>query len=150
VASNILHAATSIIGNLIKPMIIACNNIWVDIDGNNCSWSCKESQSQADLNRCTRQPLARLPLTVAYKHVDAHQDNIKTWASLTLLQQLNVIADQLTKDTLICDIAIDNLTAPNFPFESQWQESDSIHQSCTVLSLGHTQVKTFTTLLEHC
>jgi hypothetical protein len=27
VASNILHAATSIIGNLIKPMIIACNNI---------------------------------------------------------------------------------------------------------------------------
>ena len=117
-ASHILHAAASIIGNHIKPVTMACDNMGVVIHGNNCRRSLKESQSQADLIRCVRQLLARLPFTVTYKHVDAHQDNIKTWASLTLLQQLNVIADQLAKDVLISAIATDNFTSPKFPFES--------------------------------
>ena len=52
------------------------------------------------------------------QHVDAHQDDKKTWTSLTLLEQLNMIADELAKDALLRAIATESFISPNFPFES--------------------------------
>ncbi len=40
-------------------------------------------------------------MALKYKHVKAHQDNIKPWSMLTLEEQLNIICNELTKGAVL-------------------------------------------------
>ena len=51
-------------------------------------------------------------------HVYGHQDDTIPWDSLTLLQQLNTIADHLAKEALWRAFASGRYISSNFPFES--------------------------------
>jgi hypothetical protein len=55
---------------------------------------------------------------MVYEHVYGHQDTNIPWILLTLLQQLNTIADQLAKDALWRAFASGQFVSSNFPFES--------------------------------
>ena len=90
----------------------------VVIHGNDRYRSLREAQSQADLIRCFREILAGLPFDIVYEHVYGHQDKNVAWNSLTLLQQLNTIADQLAKDALWRAFSSGRFISSNFPFES--------------------------------
>jgi hypothetical protein len=52
--------------------------------------------------------------------VYGHQDKNVTWNSLTILQQLNTIADQLAKEALWRAFSTGRFISSNFPFESFW------------------------------
>jgi hypothetical protein len=102
----------------------------VTIHGNDRHRSLCEAQSQADLIRCFHGILAGLPFEIIYKHVYGHQDKNIPWNSLTLLQQLNTIANQLAKDALWRAFASGRFISSNFPFEirelsnpHQWPQS---------------------------
>ncbi len=40
-------------------------------------------------------------MALIYEHVRAHQDNLKPWSMLTLMEQLNVICDELAKGAVL-------------------------------------------------
>eukprot|EP00956_Cyclotella_meneghiniana_P019226 scaffold32771_cov65-Cyclotella_meneghiniana.AAC.3 len=117
-AALILKAASSILSGDAHPAVIACDNMGVVIHGNNRHQSLREAQAQADIIRCFREILASLPFQIVYEHVYGHQDKNIPWDSLTLLQQLNCIADQLAKDALWRAFASGRFISSNFPFES--------------------------------
>jgi hypothetical protein len=94
-AALILKAASSILSGNAHPAVLACDNMGVVIHGNERNRSLKEAQTQADIIRCFPSVLAGLPLDITYEHVYGHQDDTIPWDSLTLLQQLNTIADRL-------------------------------------------------------
>ena len=96
----------------------ASDNMGVVSHGNNCTKSLKEAQSQADLIRCFRAALSELPFTVVYSHVYGHQDDTHKWSDLTLLQQLNVIADYVAKNALLYAARHSDFILPLYPFES--------------------------------
>jgi hypothetical protein len=114
----ILKAASSLLSGDAHPAVIACDNMGVVIHGNNRHQSLREAQAQADIIRCFRRILASLPFLVVYEHVYGHQDKNIPWDSLTLLQQLNCIADQLAKEALWRAFASGRYISSNFPFES--------------------------------
>jgi hypothetical protein len=99
-AALILKAASSLLSGNAHPAVVACYNMGVVIHGNDWHRSLREAQSQADLIRCFREILAGLNFDIVYEHVYGHQDKNVAWNSLTLLQQLNTIADQLAKEAL--------------------------------------------------
>jgi hypothetical protein len=117
-AALILKAASSILSGDAHPAVIACDNMGVVIHGNNRHQSLREAQAQADIIRCFRETLASLPFPTVYEHVYGHQDKNIPWDSLTLLQQLNCIADQLAKEALWRSFSSGRFISSNFPFES--------------------------------
>jgi hypothetical protein len=40
-------------------------------------------------------------MALKYEHVKAHQDNLKPWSMLLLVEQLNVICDKLAKGAVL-------------------------------------------------
>jgi hypothetical protein len=114
----ILKAASSLLSGDAHPAVVACDNMGVVIHGNDRHRSLREAQSQADLIRCFRGILAGLPFEIIYEHVYGHQDKNIPWNLLTLLQQLNTIADQLAKDALWRAFASGRFISSNFPFKS--------------------------------
>jgi hypothetical protein len=117
-AALILKAASSLLSGDAHPAVVACDNMGVVIHGNNRHQSLREAQAQADIIRCFCDILAKLPFPIVYEHVYGHQDKTIPWDSLSLLQQLNCIADQLAKEALWRAFASGRYISSNFPFES--------------------------------
>jgi hypothetical protein len=117
-AALILKAASALLSGNAHPTVLACDNMGVVIHGNERHRSLKEAQAQADIIRCFRGILASLPFAITYEHVYGHQDDNVPWDSLTLLQQLNTIADQIAKEALWKAFASGHYISSNFPFES--------------------------------
>jgi hypothetical protein len=90
----------------------------VVIHGNDRHRSLREAQSQVDLIQCFRGILSGLPFKIVYEHGYGHQDKNISWNLLTLLQQLNIIANQLAKDALWRTFASSQFISSNLPFES--------------------------------
>eukprot|EP00956_Cyclotella_meneghiniana_P011946 scaffold16843_cov51-Cyclotella_meneghiniana.AAC.2 len=100
--SLILKAASSLIGDeKCPPVRLACDNIGAVGHGNNRGKSLKDAQVQADVIRCFRAILADISFDITYEHVLGHQDDKVAWAALTLVQQLNVVADKVAQDYLV-------------------------------------------------
>lgn len=117
-AALILKAAFSLLSRNAHPLVFACDNIGVVIDGNDWHLSLREAQSQGDLIRCFWEILSSLSFQIVCKHMYGNQDKNVPWESLTLLQQLNVIADQLAKEALWQSFTSRRYISSNFPLES--------------------------------
>jgi hypothetical protein len=117
-AALILKAASSLLSGNAHPAVLACDIMGVVIRGNNKHRSLKEAQTQADIIRCFCEVLAGLNFKIIYEHVYGHQDKTIPWDSLTLLQQLNTIADQIAKEALWRAFPSGWYISSNFPFES--------------------------------
>ena len=117
--SLILKAASSLIGDeKCPPVRLACDNIGAVGHGNNRGKSLKDAQVQADVIRCFRAILADVSFDITYEHVLGHQDDKVAWAVLTLVQQLNVVADKVAQDYLVRAIHSGRFISSYFPFES--------------------------------
>jgi hypothetical protein len=115
----ILKAASSLLSGDAHLAVLACDNMGVVIHGNNRHQSLRGAQVQANIIRCCfREILAGLPFSIVYEHVYGHQDKNIPWNSLTLLQQLNCIADQLAKEAMWRAFSCGRYISSNFPFES--------------------------------
>jgi hypothetical protein len=55
-------------------------------------------------------------MDVTYKHVDTHLDDHSTFSALSL-EQLNIMADSLAKETLTRAISTGHFFSPMYPFE---------------------------------
>lgn len=116
----IIKAAELIVGTIQQPLIIACNNMGIVIHGNNLSWSLKKSQAQPDIIRAIHTNLASISCLVFEVHVYGHQDNERCWSTLTLPQQLNIIADRLSKDCLVRSVMTGLFVPSKIPSEHIW------------------------------
>ena len=101
-----------------KPVEAWCDNLGVVGHGNDCHRSLPEKQSQADLVCTFRQILARLPMTVIYRHVYGHLDEDCPFDDLTISEQLNILADALAKEALKRAVAANRFISSNFPLEN--------------------------------
>lgn len=117
-AALILKVAASLLSGDTHPAVLACNNMGVVIHGNKHHRLLKEAQAQADVLRYFRGILAGLNFDITYEHVYGHQDDTIPWESLTLLQQLNTVADQLSKEALWHAFSTGWYISSHFPFES--------------------------------
>ncbi len=80
---------------------ICCDNI---LALNQASKTCKQVRSglkHSDLQRAIRTYKCKVTMALKYEHVRAHQDNLKPWSMLTLVEQLNVICDKLAKGAVL-------------------------------------------------
>ena len=109
--SLILKAASSLIDEKCPPVRLACDNI-------GAVKSLKDAQVQADVIRCFRAILADVSFDITYEHVLGHQDHTVAWAALTLVQQLNVVADKVAQDYLVRAIHSERFISSYFPIES--------------------------------
>eukprot|EP00956_Cyclotella_meneghiniana_P028836 scaffold68204_cov23-Cyclotella_meneghiniana.AAC.8 len=116
--SLILKAASSLIDEKSPPVRLACDNIGAVGHGNNRGKSLKDAQVQADVIRCFRAILPDVSFDITYEHVLGHQDDKVAWAALTLVQQLNVVADKVAQDYLVRAIHSGRFISSYFPFES--------------------------------
>jgi hypothetical protein len=96
----------------------------VVIHGNDRHRSLREAQSQVDLIQCFRGILSGLPFKIVYEHGYGHQDKNISWNLLTLLQQLNIIANQLAKDALWRTFCLQ----PVYLIQSSLRELSDFHQ----------------------
>ena len=77
--------------------VIACDNKGALFKSKEYRRRIPNSASQADIKRVLRNVKTKLKVSFEYEWVRAHQDDIKLWHQLTLLQQLNCICDTLAK-----------------------------------------------------
>jgi hypothetical protein len=131
----ILKVASSLLLGNEHPAVVACDNMGVVIHGNGCHRSLREAQSQADLIRCFRGILAELPFKIIYEQVYGHQDKNLPWSVLTLLQQLNTIADQLAKDAL-WQVYFVQFPIRELSYHHQWPQSHILDSRGPVSAMG--------------
>ena len=74
---------------------ICCNNISA------LKQASKTRKYKALRPRAIRTCKCKVTMALKYKHVRAHQNEIKPWSMLTLAEQLNVICDELAKGAVL-------------------------------------------------
>ncbi len=83
---------------------IYCDNLGVVAHGNSCMKSLPEKQVQMDILSLLHRNIITLPSLTQYHHVQGQTDEIQSFHTLTLTQQLNVMADELAKTLLLLGI----------------------------------------------
>jgi hypothetical protein len=84
---------------------------------NNINKSLPENQKQADVIRSLRRSLAALPVSVRYEHVYGHLDDAIPFEQLSLMEQLNVVADCDAKEILMEAVERKQYITPDWPYE---------------------------------
>jgi hypothetical protein len=79
---------------------ICCDNLAALRQSGRCRRRVRTGIKHADLHRAIRTIKLRTPMRLIYEHVRAHQDRILPWSSLSLVQQLNVICDELVNEAV--------------------------------------------------
>jgi hypothetical protein len=113
----LLWAGSRALPASLPTVVTGCDNMGIICQARNCSSSLPEKQPQADVIRCLRNVLSRLPCLVQYQHVLGHQDEGAPFTSLPLLAQMNIIADGLAKKSLEEAVATASYASSTWPFE---------------------------------
>ena len=115
---TLLHAATKgLAAQTLPPVRSGCDNMGIVGHCNDINKSLPENQKQADVIRSLRRSLAALPVKVQYEHVYGHLDDTIPFENLSLLEQLNVVADQDAKAILISAVERQRYITPDWPYE---------------------------------
>ncbi len=96
---------------------IYCDNMGVICHGNNPLTTLSKKQSQADVLASFRLNLMALAPYIQYRHVAGHSDSDKAFHTLTIPEQLNVIADKLAQECLLTRSHTGPYSLPLYPIE---------------------------------
>jgi hypothetical protein len=114
----LLHAATmGLEGRTLRPKHSRCDNMGIVGHCNDINCSLPENQKQADIIRSLCRSLAELPVKVQYEHVHGHQDDVIPFENLSLMEQLNVVADRDAKEVLFETVEHQQFITPDWPYE---------------------------------
>ncbi len=80
---------------------ICCDNISALNQASKTQKRVRSGIKHSDLQRAIRTYKCKVTMALKYKHVRAHQDNLKPLSMLTLVEQLNVICDELAKGAVL-------------------------------------------------
>lgn len=121
IATSILRTLTTLVPNHGQHTYeLFCDNMGVVSHGNDIYKPPPERQAQCNLLILLWQNILLSELSVKYTHVYGHLDNDKAFSELSILQQLNVMADKLAKECLVTQVAKGVTWGSTYPHKPVW------------------------------
>ena len=118
IASHILRTLDGLITHEPTGVTLFCDNLGVIHHAQHPWRPLPEKQAQSDVLSVFVHNLQKTKIKWQYNHVHGHLDNHSSFDTLTLPQQLNVIADSLAKDAIRDAIQKNQYCQPLYPHES--------------------------------
>jgi hypothetical protein len=118
----ILRAAATGYKGKIPSVRADCDNNGVVTHGNTPHILLSTNQTQADLLHIFKNLVLIESLTVKYKYVQSHAEDLKKWQDCTLKEQINIRVDALAKKSTKAAHSTGEFIESNFPNEEVWIE----------------------------
>jgi hypothetical protein len=112
----ILNAAASAYHGVIPPVVVDCDNNWVDAP----LQSLPINQTQADILHTFKHLVSCQPFCVILKYVQSHTDDAKKWHDCALKERINIKVDRLTKKALKAAHSTRQFMEGTFPYKQIW------------------------------
>ena len=117
-ASHILRTLDGLIPHEATGVTLFCDNLGVIHHAQHPWRSLPEKQAQSDVLSVFVHNLQKTKIKWEYNHVYGHLDDYSSFDTLTLPQQLNVIADSLAKEAIRDALQTNQYCQPLYPHES--------------------------------